>query len=447
MSKIYDFTTSYSLSKYYVNFLFKQFYSKFIVIGRENIPTDTPIIFAPNHNNALMDALAILATIPHKLPVVFLARADMFNNKLAAKGLHFTKIMPAFRMRDGLENLGKNQAIFDRCVEVLEHNKALGIMPEGNQSDQKKIRPLVKGIFRIAFAAQQKHGTRPNVKIIPVGLDYGDYVKFGKHLILSFGEPIEVSDYMEHYEENTVLATNEIRTALKTQLCNLTVNFDTTEFYDCYETVVEIANTSILEEEKITEDVYSLFKGRQKLGNKLNNIELENKDKIEKLNVLSREYKEGLSRLKLKTKILEKAPFKALNLFLESILLLISLPVFILGLLLNFLPFFAPVFLRKYVFKAQYDGFFSSLQFGLGIFTFPLFYILQLILFWNLISSIWWMCLLFFISQYLFGKVAMRWYRETRTLFAKLRFIRLKNSKLMKRTQEIRLEIIQLIKD
>ena len=126
MSKIYDFTPSYDISKRYVNFTFKKFYSKFIVIGEENIPHASPVIFAPNHNNALMDALAILATIPHEDPIVFLARADMFNNKMAARLLTFTKIMPAFRMRDGVENLGRNQEIFDRCIEVLDNNKALG---------------------------------------------------------------------------------------------------------------------------------------------------------------------------------------------------------------------------------------------------------------------------------------------------------------------------------
>jgi 1-acyl-sn-glycerol-3-phosphate acyltransferase len=76
MSKIYDFTLSYGLFKSYVMFAFKRFFSRYIVMGKENIPETGPIILAPNHLNALMDALAAISVVPHKMPVVFLARSD-----------------------------------------------------------------------------------------------------------------------------------------------------------------------------------------------------------------------------------------------------------------------------------------------------------------------------------------------------------------------------------
>ena len=113
--------------------MFKQFYGEYIVLGKENIPNEGPVIFAPNHLNALMDALAIHSISPDHYATVFLARSDMFKKKVVANLLTFAKIMPAFRIRDGIENLGKNAEIFDRCVEVLETNNAMGIMPEGNQ--------------------------------------------------------------------------------------------------------------------------------------------------------------------------------------------------------------------------------------------------------------------------------------------------------------------------
>ena len=166
----YDNTLSFDLTRKYTIFCFKRFYSEFIVVGRENLPKNGAVIFAPNHINALMDALAIHAIVPSGLPVIFLARADIFKKKKIADFLHFAKIMPAFRMRDGMENLGKNNEIFDQCVDVLNHNVALGIMPEGNQGEQRKLRPIVKGIFRIAFAAQQLNGLKDGIKIIPIGI-------------------------------------------------------------------------------------------------------------------------------------------------------------------------------------------------------------------------------------------------------------------------------------
>ena len=35
-------------------------YSEISIVGKENIPTDGAVIFAPNHTNALMDALSVL---------------------------------------------------------------------------------------------------------------------------------------------------------------------------------------------------------------------------------------------------------------------------------------------------------------------------------------------------------------------------------------------------
>ena len=58
-----------------------------------------------------MDPLAVMFSINKQ--IVFLARADIFKNKIAAKFLHFLKILPVFRIRDGKENLNNNDLTFD----------------------------------------------------------------------------------------------------------------------------------------------------------------------------------------------------------------------------------------------------------------------------------------------------------------------------------------------
>ena len=445
MSEIYESTPSFNLVKRYVRFTFKRFYSEFIVIGRENIPTNVPVIFAPNHNSALMDALAIHSSVPQNLPIVFLARADIFNNKMAAKILRFCKMMPAFRMRDGVENLEKNNETFKRCVEVLDHNKALGIMPEGNQGEQRKLRPLLKGIFRIAFTAQEKHGSSPYVKIMPVGLDYGDYEKSNKHIIISFGKPIEVSDYMSGFAENPVAATNEIRNRLKNDLSDLTLDLATEEYYDCFETAADVANCTFQEKVKLPKSTVSLFVARQKIAERLLDIEKNNPYAIKRLNGICEEYRTLLKKMNLRNAILEGAPYKSTGLLVEGFYLFATSLIFLCGFVLNFLSFFVPVFVRKYIFKTQYSGFFSSLHYGLGLITFPLFYLLQTILFCSVTGFSWWVVLLFLCSQYFLGKFALSWHRQTKKLLAKLRYRKLRKSKLMERAQELRLSIIQLV--
>ncbi len=78
---------------------FFHYYGKVEVYGKENIPGKAPVIFAPNHQNALMDALIVLFKAPHD--VVFLARADIFRKKFLAFLLNSLKILPVFRQRNG----------------------------------------------------------------------------------------------------------------------------------------------------------------------------------------------------------------------------------------------------------------------------------------------------------------------------------------------------------
>jgi len=448
MSKPSDIPLSLSLLKKYVIFCFKNFYGEYIVKGRENIPVDCPVIYAPNHINALMDALAVHSISTQNVPVSFLARSDIFNNKTAAKFLNFIKMIPAFRMRDGIENLGKNNEVFERCADILHQNNPIGIMPEGNQGEQQKLRMFTKGIFRIAFAAQQKFGTEPGVKIVPVGINLGDYVKSGKHIIINIGKPIEVSEFMTAYAENPVTATNEIRNRLSNELSKLTLNLATETHYESFETITEVCKSNVLKELKLPNKTFFRFVAQQKIAEKLVTIEKEEPEKINKLELLSAEYSNCLQKTNLRNWVLEQKTHKTIKLLLEGLILFAALPLFIYGFILNFLPFFIPVLLRKYVLKVKFYGFYSSVHFAFGIFSFPIFYLLQTVIFAFLVSSTWWAIVLFFLSQYIFGKMAYQWNRLQKRYFAKIRcfMLGIKKSSVLEQAQNLRKQIIQLIK-
>jgi len=216
----------------WVKTIFFQFYSRVEVHGVENIPKDAPVIFTPNHQNALMDALIVLYSSPGD--TVFLARADLFRKKFMAYLLNSLKILPVFRIRDGVEELGKNQEIFDITVGVLHRNHQLCLMPEGNHGDKRRLRRIGKGVFRIAFSTQEKMGSRPYVKIVPVGLDFSDYEKVYQTLNVVYGEPIEVADYWEGYVENPARATNLLKERFTDEIKKLMIHIDTEAFYDLY---------------------------------------------------------------------------------------------------------------------------------------------------------------------------------------------------------------------
>jgi 1-acyl-sn-glycerol-3-phosphate acyltransferase len=449
MSKIYDLPISFILARRYIKFTFKRYYGEFIVIGKENIPNDCPVIFAPNHTNALMDAIAVHAGVSNKLPIVFLARADIFRDKKVAKFLNFAKIMPAFRMRDGVENLGKNSEIFDLCVEILDHNGALGIMPEANQEVERKLRPLAKGIFRIAFAAQQKHGTKPTVKIIPVGLNFGSLQKYGKHIIIIFGKPIEVSDYMNEYDANPVVTTNQFRDRLKNELSAISLDLATDNYYECFETALEVCNSRSLLQLKLPDTTVNRLIANQYTAQRLISLEKNSPDKVELLNKLCQDYSELLKKMNIKDWVLDKAPFNSFLTISESLLLLVTAPLFAGGFILNGLPFFLPVYLRKNVIKPEFTGFYSSLQFAIGIIAFPLFYLLQTLIFAGFTTSTWWENILFLLLQYPLGVFAIKWNNRCKKQIAKIRFYRFVKSEASPifQAQKIRAQIVQLVNE
>lgn len=443
MSKIYDLPISFRLVKVYVRFTYRQFYNQFVVIGKENIPKHGPIIFAPNHLNALMDPLAVYSVSSDRYATIFLGRADIFRKKLIAKFLKSCKILPAFRIRDGFENLGRNTETINQCIEVLVHKNALGIMPEGNQELERKIRPLVKGIFRIAFAAQQKLADSSSLKIVPIGIEYDDFIKFGQNIIINIGKPIDVKEYMELYDQNNATGINKMKSRLKYELENLTVNLDTNDFYSCFETTVYTACETMLHKMNWEDNIVNRFAARREIGKILVETEKKSIEKIKKLQDITEKLKTNLDDLKLNSRNFQKKPLKLHLQILKGLFLLITLPIFIIGLLLNFLPFFSPKLIRK-VMNVKYIGFYSSVHYGASIITFPLFYILQSIVFFSIFNFNWLAGLLFIPFQYFSGKFAYWcWYRKFGELMLDIRLKRIKKqqpekyNELMKLTEEI----------
>jgi len=180
-----------------MNWMFHASYRKVRYLGKENIPTDGAVIFAPNHTNALCDALAIL-TIDTR-PKVFVARADIFKNPRIARLLTGLKIMPIRRMRDGVDEVRHNDKTMDNAVDTLRDGVQFCILPEGTHRPKHSLLPLAKGIFRIALRANEEFGKEKNIYIVPVGIEYGDYYHLWDSLLVNIGKPIDVTRFAKDH--------------------------------------------------------------------------------------------------------------------------------------------------------------------------------------------------------------------------------------------------------
>ena len=218
--KIYEKDWRYTLLKPIVDWNLRHSYRKVEVRGKENIPQDGAIMIAPNHCNTLMDALVILRAFNDQ--TVFGARADIFNKPLIARIMYFLRILPMVRQRDGLRNVLKNHETQETIVETLEHGVRFCMYPEGRHRPAHSLQSLGKGTFRAVLAANAKFGDKMPVYIIPTGIEYGDYFRFRSTSLITFGKPINVTEYVKGQNvDNEVQLIEPLRKELSSRMSEL----------------------------------------------------------------------------------------------------------------------------------------------------------------------------------------------------------------------------------
>lgn len=193
MGKIQNKDCVYEFFRPFVDWMFRRSYRRYQCVGKENIPTDGAVIYAPNHTNALCDAMAILGI--DRSRKVFVARADIFHKPRVARILTWFKIMPIRRMRDGVDEVLRNDETEAQAVATLQDGVPFCILPEGTHRPKHSLLPLGKGIFRIALQANDAFGAQKPVYIVPVGLEYGDYYHLWDDLTVNIGPALNVTSF------------------------------------------------------------------------------------------------------------------------------------------------------------------------------------------------------------------------------------------------------------
>lgn len=221
MAKIQDDNILYNFIKSTVGIHIRKSYRHYKVVGKENIPENAACIFAANHTNTLMDALVLISSSKEKK--VFIARGDIFKKPMIAKIMHFCRILPIYRIRDGFKNVKDNNSeIIDKAVDVVHDNVKLFLYPEAAHRTKHSLRQLSKGIFHIALQANQQFGHDRPIYIIPTGIEYGDYFRYRSSVLINFGKAINVTEFVnQHKGENDAVIMNGLRDLLSEHIASL----------------------------------------------------------------------------------------------------------------------------------------------------------------------------------------------------------------------------------
>lgn len=113
--------------------------------GVENIPRDGGAILAMNHVAYLDFALIGTAALPVKRYVRFMAKKEIFENKIAGplmRGMHHISV-----------DRSSGSASFVAALRALKSGEIVGIFPEGTISVSFELKEFKSGAVRLAMGA------------------------------------------------------------------------------------------------------------------------------------------------------------------------------------------------------------------------------------------------------------------------------------------------------
>jgi 1-acyl-sn-glycerol-3-phosphate acyltransferase len=373
--RIEQWSLGYYLLKAYTVFCYK-IYFRTTIVGLKQVPFEKSLIFAANHQNSLNDAHCIHCI--NFRQTVFLARSDIFKKSTINKILTYFKILPVYRIRDGYSNLQLNDDVFRKTLDVLRNRNGIGIFPEGNHFGQRRLRPLKKGIARIAFQAEDATNNELKIQIIPVGLTYSNYINLRSKLLIRLGQPIDVSKHLDLYRQNPAQAYNalieDIEAGLKTEM----IQIDDEAFYDEYEMLREVFTPSYIKANRLSKNFNNQFEIDKRMIASVDKLKVDNQPRFMELMDEVKSFSNLIITNELTLKSAKAGKLKLWSLVLQLPLLLATSALFVYGFINNIITISASYLLSN---KIKDEQFISSIRFAVGMLIFPIAVIVQAIIF------------------------------------------------------------------
>ncbi len=407
---IFNYDFRYTLAQIPVNSALRINFRKFVITGKENIPKNSPVVFTPNHRNALVDALLLVYTSKKTKQVVFLARADIFKKRFIACILRGMRIVPIYRIRDGKDNLRKNSSVFDICGKILKRNNPIALFPEARHNPKQSLLPIQKATPRIVLPTEAQYDFTLGIKIVPVAIYYTEITGLLSDCYLSFGEPIGTVHYKELYLQNPNLAVNALRSDLENRMKEMVVNIQNDEYYNEYQCCID------WNREKIAKEKFSTYKDAVPkaaiyIVNHLDYLFENSREEFEKKIKDFRNALEILASNGLSTKDNINKPTSFFAVIISSLSLIISFPVALFGFGNSIFPILIYRKLRGLFSDKQ---FIPSVRYVSGLVFVPVFSFIQSI-FIFLYTGSWLATLGYFVlmpASFLFAIYWRKWLKD-----------------------------------
>lgn len=410
----------------FVSLWYPLYFNKMKLKGWENVPEGKPVIFAISHRNAFMDSLAFVNT--KSTQVWQLARGDAWKGKFLSSTFEKFHMLPIWRESDGekVDTKIKNQPTFEACYDLLSKNAMIGIYPEGNCVNEEHIRPLKKGICRIAFGAMEKYNFEIDVQIIPVGISYTGAEKFKKWQFMNVGVPISVKKYEAQYKQNPAQTILHLKEEIEAGMRETVVHIKKGPFQKDIEHISQMTARNEIISNRLDFNPESKVYKEKEIVAKLEKLAHDAPEKMRSLSEDFKNYEAFRNRFNFRENTFDKQKHSSLAIGFMLLYFIFFLPFTIFGAIINYIPYkFIPGFVER---RVKQNIFISSGKYIVGIFLFPLWYLFLTILVYFWLGSIL-SALIFLISFPITGHIAYYYFIDLKKWFSVLRFKRMDKAK------------------
>ena len=282
-----------------------------------------PVMFVGNHPNGMVDPGLVFVLA--KRHITFLAKAPLFSLPIVGSLIRGLGALPVYRKQDDPTQMGRNAGTLDAAADALAAGRCITIFPEGKSHSEPQLQELKTGAARIALMAAKK-GAR--VRIVPLGLTYSEKNRFRSAVHVDVGAPIEVKG-----EEDAVALTELIFESLR----KVTLNLEQWEDLPLIRTAEALYALKVGDAAASPERLKAFARGMALLRT-------EQPERFAKLkaDVLSVRRRLELVQASPEDVAVRYRPGGVAKFVFRNLLALALLPLFLLGMVLFFVPFWIP---------------------------------------------------------------------------------------------------------
>ncbi len=422
--------------RYWVSFLIPTFYKRIQGKNIDQLRVKAPVIIAMNHPNAFMDPVA-MTYVAYPPRLNYLARGDAFKPGLISWLLERIGIVPIFRIQDGgKEGLKKNEEAYRRVNHLLGKNAKVMVFAEGLCIQERRLRPLKKGVARMVFGAYE-HLNNDKLLVVPVGVNYSQADKFRSTLFYNVGQPLYVKDFIDAYQQNPAKGQNLFLQALEPKMKELITHIDDKSNDEAVYFYEDLCKKDLIREKGLNyKNLSHDFDVLSDMTRRVNMTAKSNQALLDEFKEKAKAYFSELRKNGLRDWIINPKQNQQVSPFflgVRCLVLILGAPFYLLGMLGNFPPLIGSHLLTKKIIK--FKEFYASIALGLGIFLFLLNYLFWFLLVYTFSPNLLWpiiTCLSFGLSGWFclyYHPFALKTFGITRALKQKALVQKLSNTR------------------